>query len=144
MYGRIFRSIIPPLVYLLLVGRSQQLDGLQVHDALSLLPVFGPPLPEESVHAKADEPDGEQYNGYAKRKIALYTIYNTRDGSYRPMIMDQEAHGGISELSVGLNVLAVDVLNGMVGCGGGGGGGGVLESLSKNFVSEQEMGRFDN
>lgn len=40
--------------------------------------------------------------------------------------MDQEAHGGISELSVGLNVFGVDVMNGRAG---------VLKSLSENFVS---------
>lgn len=40
--------------------------------------------------------------------------------------MDQDAHGGISELSVGLNVLGVDVMNGIVG---------VLKSLSGSFVS---------
>lgn len=41
--------------------------------------------------------------------------------------MDQDAHGGISELSVGLSVLDVDVMNGRVG---------VLKSLSESFVSE--------
>lgn len=40
--------------------------------------------------------------------------------------MDQDAHGGISELSVGLNVLGVDVMSGSAG---------VLKSLSENFVS---------
>jgi len=41
------------------------------------------------------------------------------------IIIDQDAHGGISELSVGLSVLGVDVMNGRVG---------VLKSLSESFV----------
>lgn len=43
-----------------------------------------------------------------------------------PIIIDQDAHGGISELSVGLNVLGVDVMKGIAG---------VLASLSVSFVS---------
>lgn len=46
--------------------------------------------------------------------------------------MDQDAHGGISELSVGLNVLGVDVMNGIVG---------VLKSLSGSFVSAKKFVR---
>lgn len=41
--------------------------------------------------------------------------------------MDQDAHGGISELSVGLKEFCVDVTNGVVS---------VLVSLSEDLVSE--------
>jgi hypothetical protein len=58
-------------------------------------------------------------------RVLLY-IYVTVN-VYRPIIIDQDAHGGISELSVGLSVLGVDVMNGRVG---------VLKSLSESFVSE--------
>lgn len=44
--------------------------------------------------------------------------------------MDQDAQGGISELSVGLNVLGVDEFNCKIG---------VLEPLSKIFGSTQKL-----
>jgi len=40
--------------------------------------------------------------------------------------MDQDAHGGISELSVGVKVFGVDVMNGMLD---------VLKSLSESLFS---------
>lgn len=49
--------------YFFFVGGSQQLDGLEIDDALSFFPVFCPPFPEEPVYAEAHEPDGEQYYG---------------------------------------------------------------------------------